>query len=371
MSEKTGQELYNEHLERLKKAIRMEKTDRPPVSLNAEAFTIQYAGGKVSDFFKDPEYGNDLFLKGIKMLGDIDCVGPSTPETLGAFFMSKMKLPGRDLPDNAIWQIVELNPMTVEDYDVIIEKGFMYYTQEATKKYIPETEEIMARLMPLMPKLAQKFIDAGYVNMIGMCGGGGGYESLIAYRGISNFMKDLHKIPDKVMAAIEAMHAEGIQNMRKALSGDNKPLCIFSGGARAAGDFISMKTFDKLVWPYLKEGIEVAAEYDVNAYLHLDNCWDRFIDHFLDLPKGRCIFSPDGTTDIFKAHEVLGGHMCFQGDVPAALFTLGTPDQVYAYSRRLIDEFSDQGFIMGSGCSVPSNAKKENVEAWMAATFGR
>jgi hypothetical protein len=37
--------------------------------------------------------------------------------------------------------------------------------------------------------------------------------------------------------------------------------------------------------------------------------WDRFLKYFLELPKGRSIFWPDGSTDIFKAREVLYGHM--------------------------------------------------------------
>jgi len=45
----------------------------------------------------------------------------------------------------------------------------------------------------------------------------------------------------------------------------------------------------------------------------------------------------DGTTDIFKAKQMLGGHMCLMGDVPATLFKLGTPQQVESYCQRLID----------------------------------
>ncbi|KZL93906.1 methylcobalamin:coenzyme M methyltransferase [Clostridium magnum DSM 2767] len=97
--------------------------------------------------------------------------------------------------------------------------------------------------------------------------------------------------------------------------------------------------------------------------------WNRFIDYFLDLPKGKCIFSPDSTTDIFKAGEVLKGHMCFMGDVSPSLLTLGIPEDVYKYARRLVDEFAPQGLIMSSGCSIPPNAKLENVKAMVAAAL--
>jgi hypothetical protein len=38
----------------------------------------------------------------------------------------------------------------------------------------------------------------------------------------------------------------------------------------------------------------------------------------------------DSMMDIFKAKEVLKGHMCIAGDVPAALSVLGTPDEIEA-----------------------------------------
>ncbi len=69
-------------------------------------------------------------------------------------------------------------------------------------------------------------------------------------------------------------------------------------------------------------------------------------------------------TDIFQAKEILRGHMCISGDVPAALLTLGSPDDVAAYCRRLIDEVGDGGgFMLTTGCECPVNVKAENLRA--------
>ncbi|WP_207647051.1 hypothetical protein [Clostridium magnum] len=43
---------------------------------------------------------------------------------MGMIFFSNLKLPGRELPDNMLWQIDEREFMTVDDYDTIINKGF-------------------------------------------------------------------------------------------------------------------------------------------------------------------------------------------------------------------------------------------------------
>jgi uroporphyrinogen-III decarboxylase len=63
--------------------------------------------------------------------------------------------------------------------------------------------------------------------------------------------------------------------------------------------------------------------------------------------------------------------MCITGDVGAALLTLGTPDDVYQYSTKLIREIGPSGFIMASGCDIPATAKPENVAAMLAACTGK
>jgi len=56
--------------------------------------------------------------------------------------------------------------------------------------------------------------------------------------------------------------------------------------------------------------------------------------------------------------------MCIAGDVPAALTALGTPEEVEAYCKKLIDVVGeDGGFIMSTGCTLPVDCKIENLKA--------
>jgi uroporphyrinogen-III decarboxylase len=97
---------------------------------------------------------------------------------------------------------------------------------------------------------------------------------------------------------------------------------------------------------------------------HLDQCWDKNIPYFKELPRGSAILELDSVTDIFAAKESLRSHLCLHGDVSAAMLSVAQPEDVEAYCKRLIDEVGDDGgFIMGSGCSVPPTVKPENFRA--------
>ena len=97
---------------------------------------------------------------------------------------------------------------------------------------------------------------------------------------------------------------------------------------------------------------------------HLDTSWDKKLPYYKELPRGSAILELDGNTDIIAAKELLRGHLCLKGDVPAALLSIGKVEEVEAYCRKLIDQVgSDGGFILSSGCSVPANVRPENFRA--------
>jgi uroporphyrinogen-III decarboxylase len=52
------------------------------------------------------------------------------------------------------------------------------------------------------------------------------------------------------------------------------------------------------------------------------------------------------------------------GDMHPSLMSLGKPEDVEAYCKRLIDEVGgDGGFIMGTGCEMPTAVKLDNWRA--------
>jgi methylmalonyl-CoA mutase cobalamin-binding domain/chain len=144
----------------------------------------------------------------------------------------------------------------------------------------------------------------------------------------------------------------------------NGNLLAFIVLERGSGFYYRLEVFERFEWPFLQRYVDAFLAEGITPWLHLDTDWGMNLPYFRKLPKGKCICDLDGTTDIFRAKEILKGHMCISGDVPAALLTLGKPEEVEAYCRRLIDEVGEGGgFMLTTGCECPISVKRENLRA--------
>jgi uroporphyrinogen-III decarboxylase len=85
-----------------------------------------------------------------------------------------------------------------------------------------------------------------------------------------------------------------------------------------------------------------------------------------DLPPGRTAWHFD-RTDMRRAKAAMGGIACIEGNVPPSLLNLGTPDEVTAYCRDLIDGVAPGGGFILNGGAVIDEAKEENMRAMIQA----
>jgi uroporphyrinogen-III decarboxylase len=69
------------------------------------------------------------------------------------------------------------------------------------------------------------------------------------------------------------------------------------------------------------------------------------------------------TVDIFKAKDVLRGHLCMSGNVPVSLLQTGTPDDVRAYCKKLIDYCGKDGGYILSTRSPNDDARPDTLKA--------
>ncbi|AKA67419.1 uroporphyrinogen decarboxylase family protein [Clostridium scatologenes] len=369
---KTTQELYKERLDRFRKTLALEKTDRTPVILMNDAFAAKHMGLKLADLCgKDSvKKSNEVIINSMKDLGDVDgvnsayCVGPIFP----LIFMAKVKLPGRELSDDMLWQIDEAEMMKPEDYDIIINKGWSNFMPVYLKDRLGVNIDEIGADLAYSPQAQQNVRDAGFV-LYSPAVAITVNEYLSGGRSMSKFMRDLFRMPDKVEAVLDVIQEEMIQGIKKQIK-ESKPDVFFLSPARGASEFYSPKLWERFVWKYIKGAADAIIEEGVVCDIHIDGNWERDLHYFKDFPKGRIVFETDGMTDIYKIKEELGGHACIKGDVPAAKLVLSSPDEIYDYSTKLIKDMG-QGFILSSGCSIPPNAKVENVKAMISAATGR
>ena len=86
------------------------------------------------------------------------------------------------------------------------------------------------------------------------------------------------------------------------------------------------------------------------------------LEYLLEMPKGK-VFAHMDTTDMFKAKEILNGHVCLSGNVPCSILQTGTPDDVKVYAKKLIDIVGKDGAYIMSTRSPVDDAKPENLRA--------
>jgi hypothetical protein len=355
--------VFLERMGRLKTAVALGTPDRVPVCLLFDGFAARTMGLKMSEYSVDGDVAGAAALATLEKLGDVDAIQFATtiPKLLGMIWLTPVKLAGRDLPEDSLWQMDEQVRMQREDYDKILEMGWSAWLGGYIGKYLQEEAAAAQAIMRAGPRWAGECMQRGYVaftaaNIVVP------FEQLSGGRSVKEFILDLFQTPDKVQAVMDTIMVERREEARQIVRAVG-PFGYQIGSWRASPEFLAPKLWNRFVWPYMKELIEIVVEEGGTPVLHFDASWDREIERLLELPIARCILALDGKTDIFRAKKILDGHMCLMGDVPPALLTLGAVDQVKDYCKRLLTEVGPSGYIMAQGCAVPPDAKFENVKA--------
>jgi len=321
----------------------------------------------MSEQATNPDVCSRTIIEAYMGLGEID--GIQSPayhvSSLSIQWLSRVKVPGRELPENELWQVDEAELMTIDDYDAIIAEGFGPWLERYYAERLPRTREAFNAFLATVPGVLSACRDRGIVPLSPIVATIP-YEYFCGGRSMKEFLLDLFRRPDKVQAAMDAALPVLIDGMREAIRGLGA-IGLWIGGWRSASEFIAPRLWERFVLPYYKQMVDAAIEEGAIPVLHFDANWDRDLERLKELPKGKCVLSLDGKTDIFRAKQILGDHMCIMGDVPPRMFSLGTPEEVTGYCKKLIREVGPGGFILSSGCDVPIDAKYENVRAMVKA----
>lgn len=137
---------------------------------------------------------------------------------------------------------------------------------------------------------------------------------------------------------------------------------------------ISLEQYKRFSLPYFQKNVDFIKSQGAGCGLHIcgtsRGLWESLNG------TGIGTFGLDNAEDLEEAKKVLGSFMCIQGNVPPVeVMRLGTPQDVLRSARECIRKGhgSPKGFILTSGCQMPMDTPRENMQALMDAAriFGR
>jgi uroporphyrinogen-III decarboxylase len=181
-------------------------------------------------------------------------------------------------------------------------------------------------------------------------------------RGYLGLVTDLIDRPKKVLAACEALmpHLTWV-----ALSGADpaKQVPIGWWMHRGCVPFVSRSHFENIFWPTMKPILLELWRRGHQVLAYAEGKWAPHLDRFAELPAGSIVYHCD-RDDPLQVRRTLGDGFCLSGGIPNTLLAFGTPDQVRARCKKVIDDVARNGaYIMDASAIVQNDAKVENVRA--------
>ncbi len=360
--------------DRIAAAISLEAADRVPVGPLLDHFAATYCGITKQELIEDGAKRIAAVRKTMRELGpwDITFMAEMANHVLLMGGPARLKLPGHDLPADEIHQYEEFELLSPGDYDLLLRAGLTRFLRDVGLRLHPEMGGLRgyARFAYFVWELRRhaKMIKAdGAEPACGFILPGPLFEYFSIGRSMARMCEDLYDRPEKIKAAgkvwAKAMTDTAIRGA--GIIGCKR---VFIGLSRSSPSLISPRHFEEFVYPELEYMVNTLIDAGLTPLFHMDTDWTRSLPLFRRFPAKKCIMELDGATDMVNAKEVLGDHTCLMGDVPAYLLAFKTKDEVMAYCRRLIETVGKSGgFILSSGCSIPANAKAENVRAMREA----
>lgn len=388
------EELYSERLDRYVTAMRNGLPDRVPLRPFAAEVTARYAGYSCQEVTHDY---NKAFEAVIRCCHDFewDAVVPNMvyvwtglTEAIGLRYYG---VPGIHVGADVGFQYREPAEnaafMKREDYDELIADPtrFLYET------WLPRVSpELSPKGAPVSYRNNLSFVKGGmamlsYFSAFGpqvermrrecgtpssICGMLKAPLDILAdkLRGYIGLAFDLMEIPDTVLAACQALMPHlGYIALTSADPQKLLPIPIWMH--RGCTPFVSREHFDSIYWPTLQPIFDALWAQNNQVLMYAEGKWDAHLEAFAQQPPHSLIYHIDRGNPV-ETHRILGSRFCLSGGLPNTLLAFGTPDEVKARCRELIETIgAEGGYLMDASAIIQSDAKIENLRAMTDATL--
>ena len=359
--------------ERMEAAVKLQPLDRIPCApLMDIFFPARHKGWTTSQAYKNIRQSFHNIVDVFDEIGGWDGMLlpgyslPLTPHVYTGVSFGKNVNPGKELKEDAVVQFSEKEVIFRSHYDDIIKLGFNGWRMKVKDEVNPAPgEAIIAyteRQMDQYRYELETWRNKGVRSLVGAITASP-LMVLSTTRTLLEITKDIYQIPDKLEAVMDAMVDEMIADAIEAAKLSGEP-GVFLVMERGGCFYYPLHIYERFEYPYMKKMVDAFAAEGLITVMHLDQNYTKNLPYFKELPKGMVVAELDSMTDMFEAKRVLKGHMCIAGDVSASLTSLGNPEEVEAYCKKLIDVVGeDGGFILSTGCTIPADCKFENLKA--------
>ena len=402
---------YKERARRVADVIELRIPDRVPIVPSFGMFPALDNGFTCEEVMFDYEKASKAWTK--TMLDfECDLYRSSSYAFPGAVFEALdyklLRLPGRGIPANHVFQFVEEEYVSAEDfYDPFIadpadfllrsylprvcgalepfkmlppfNSWFGYYlglVGSVAAFGVPEVRGAVEALLKAGAE-AQKWL--GHLREESMQNSFLGFPDILGghaaapfdvigdwFRGTRGIMLDMYRHPEKLIEAMERLVPIQI-GMGAGLSKRMGKPVVMLMLHKGLDSFMSNEQYSTFYWPTLRKVLlGLIEEGFVPMPLFEGNCTSR-LEIIKDIPRGKAIYWFE-EIDIYKAKEILGDTVCFRGNVPGSLLYAGTVQEVKDYVKNLIDVVGKGGGLMVDSGIWFDEAKHENVKAMVDST---
>jgi len=404
--DKTNEQLYQEREKRISDAIQLKITDRVPIMTMAGYFPAKYTGIKCTDAFYNYDSWLAAYKKTLLDFGpDMVHIQPFFPGSVLEYLdPEEIKWPGHGVSEDHGHQSIEGEWMKADEYDAFLTDISDYML----RVYLPRRYGILKSLQKLPPlssaifgyramavPMAMPEINAALETFLKASKELTRWESTMGASGLATFgeeikkigfplltqshapapfdiipdhlrglrgaMLDIYRQPDKLLQACEKLLPIVLDRAVAAAKKSGNPR-IFLVLHNGSDSFMSLKQFDTFYWPTFKKLILSLIQEGLTPCVFFNGDCTSRLEHLLELPKGKVLIHFE-VSDIFRAKEILKDHMCIEGNVPTSLLQTGTPKDVIAYSKKLIDIVGKDGGLIMSTSSPVDDVNPENLKA--------
>lgn len=409
----TNIELYDARLNRVKKAVAMEKPDRVPVVPFFQTFPYLWAGYTIAECFYDVEKAKDAYRRFLNHFQPDMAMGYSGVFLGQGPIMEKMDAkqfqwpgqPGGKVDPRNIFQYIEKPYLADGEYPELLSDLSGWYMNKWLPRVYGALDGLKSFSIPLMsaysipagmvqfadPKIveiAQNLHEVGKMSAAWIAEVAAFEQEMMemgfpiwagaatttafdvlsdTLRGTIDTMADLFENPEEVHRAVEMFYPTsfygGVAQMQHA-----NGLFVFIPLHKGLDGFMSPKQYDEFYWPTLQRMVEGFIQMGYTPLIYTEGKYDSRLERIKEITPGKCLYHFEDV-DIKEAKRIVGKDHCISGGLSSQVLRLGKPDQVRDAVKELFDICAvDGGYIFDLSDTI-DDVPVENVEAMMETAF--